>query len=397
MANSYTFEQISTILNNIVADAQGRTASIATTPRTTADFVTMATTAISAGTDPIMHSLVQMINKTVFAYRPYSRKFRVLETDAVDFGNITRKVTPIFVDGAENQPMYDSQPADGNSTDQWTIKRPKTLQTVMVGADQYEVQAPTVFVDQLKTAFTTPEELSRFIAAQMGAVSNELEQQKESLARMTVANMIGAIINENRADRVVHLLTEYNAATGLSLTATTVFQPDNFPAFVKWAYARIESISEQMTERSTLFHSAITGYTIMRHTNRADQRLLVYAPALAQIKTMVLSGLYNDNLLSLGVTEAVNFWQNINSPAAINVKPRILNADGTTAVAGSAVAADNVFAVLYDRDAMGVNIFNEGAAATTVNAKGAYYNIFYHMAKRHWNDTTENGVVFLLD
>lgn len=385
MPNSYTFDQISTILNTIVADAQGRTANIATTPRTTADFVTMAQTALSAGTDPIMHSITQLINKSVFAYRPYNRKFKVLEADNVEYGNITRKLTPIFTDGAENQPMYDAQPANGSSTDQWTIKRPKTLQTVFLGAEQWEVQAPTVFVDQLKSAFSSPEELGRFISAQMGEVSNEIEQQAETLARMTVVNFIGAKM-EAETENVIHLLTEYNAATGLTLTATSVYQPENFPAFVKWAYARIEAISEQMTERSTKFHRALTGYAVMRHTPREEQRLLVYAPALAQIKTMVLSGLYNDNLLSLGVTEAVNFWQNINQPAAINVKPRYLKADGTTAVSANAKTASNVFAVLYDKNAMGINIFNEGAASTGVNAKGKYYNTFYHMAKRFWND-----------
>ena len=69
MANSYTFNQIATILNQIVADAQGRTADISTTPRDTSQFITMAQTALSAGTDPIMHSISQLINKSIFVAR----------------------------------------------------------------------------------------------------------------------------------------------------------------------------------------------------------------------------------------------------------------------------------------------------------------------------------------
>lgn len=394
MANSYTFDQISMILNQIVADAQGKTASIATTPRNTAEFVTLAKTGLAAGTDPIMHSVNQLINRTIYAHRPFNRKFKILDTDNIGYGNVVRKITPIFT-GADDQPMYDSQPADGQATDHYTVKRPQALQTHFVGAEQYMVQAPTVFVDQLKSAFASPESLGEFMAAQMGEVSNEIEQQTEQLARMTVANFIGAK-KLSDASSVIHLLTEYNAATGLSLTATTVYQPDNFPAFIKWAYARIETVSEQMTERSILWHKALTGYTILRHTPKEYQRLLVYAPAMAQIKTMVMSGLYHDNLLTLGESEAVNFWQNINAPAAINVTPGYTDADGT-AKKGAAQSISNVFAVLYDRDAMGINIFNQGVATTPVNAKGLYYNTFHHFAKRYWNDTTENAAVFLLD
>lgn len=393
MANNYTFHQISTILNNIVADAQGRTANIATTPRNTHEFVTMAQTALTAGTDPIMHSIMQLVNKTVFGYRPYNRKLKILDADNATWGNTVRKLTPIFT-GAEDQPMFDDQPADGLSTDQWKIRRPQTLQTLFTGVEQYEVQAPTVFVDQLNSAFRGPDELSAFLAAQVGEVSNEIEQEAETLARMTAVNMIGATIKSNTGS-VIKLLTEYNAATGLNLTATTVKQPSNYPAFVKWAYARIEAVSDQMTERSSKWHISPTGYTVLRHTPKDSQRLLVYAPAMAEIKTSVLSGLYNKDLLSMDVSESVNYWQNINQPEKINVDVKYMAADGS--VNHAVQAADHVFAILYDKEAMGVNMFNQGVAVTPVNAKGRYYNTFHHLAKRYWNDQTENVAVFTLE
>lgn len=394
MANSYTFNQISTILNSIVADAQGRTANIATTPRNTAEFVTMATTALSAGTDPIMNSIMQMVNRTVFAYRPYTRKFQLLDVDGIEWGNTVRKITPIFTDGAENQPMYNAQPVDGGSTDQWTIKRPKVAQTVFTGAEQYEIQAPTVFVDQINTAFRGPDELSQFIANQVGEVSNEMEQQAETLARMTAVNFAAAKIHTDNG--VVHLLTEYKAATGLNdLTAQTVYQPENFPAFIKWVYARIASVSDQMTERSTAYHTTLDNAIILRHTPKEYQRLLMFSPAMHEIKSMVLADTYHDSFLSLIPYEAVNFWQNLNQPQQINVVCKYMDTDGS--INTETVAKDKVFAILYDRDAMGVNVFSEGALVTPVNAKGKYYNTFHHMAKRYWNDTTENGVVFLLD
>lgn len=396
MANDYTFNQIATILNAIVQQAQGRAENTGHVPVNTSEFVSIANTAIqTVGLDPIMQSVTQMINRTIFAHRKYDRKFKVLENSDIAYGNAVRKITPLFTDSAETQPMYDSQPADGQSTDQWTIKRPKAIQTIIAGAEQYEVQAPTVFADQLKSAFRGPDELMQFLAAQTGEVQNDIEQQAEQLARNTVANFIGNIVLR-AGDNHVHLLTEYNAQTGLSLTATTVYQPGNFEGFVKWMYARMNQISDRMTNRSVNYHSTIGNAVILRHTPKRDQRLLLYSPIMRQIETMALSGIYHNDLLSVAEHESVDFWQDFDYPDRVDVTPSILNTTGVPAV-GSAVNQTAIVGVLYDRDAMGTNIFNESVDVTPLNSKGRYYNTFHHFTKRYWNDITENGILFTLD
>lgn len=396
MANNYTFHQVATILNTIVNQAQGRANNTSHTATSTSDFVSIANTAIqTVGLDPIMNSVTQLINKTIFAHRKYDRKFKVLENSDIAYGNAVRKVTPLFTDSAEAQPMYNSQPANGQATDHWVIKRPKALQTIIAGAEQYEVQAPTVFADQLKSAFRGPDELMQFLAAQTGEVQNDIEQQAEQLARNTVANFAGNIVL-GAGDNHVHLLTEYNAQTGLTLTATTVYQPANFESFVKWMYARMNQISDRMTNRSVSYHSTIGNNVILRHTPKADQRLLLYSPIMRQVETMALSGIYHNDLLSVAQYESVDFWQDFEQPDRIDVTPSILNASGASAT-GTAVHQTAIVGILFDRDAMGTNIFNESVDVTPLNAKGRYYNTFYHFTKRYWNDVTENGVLFTLD
>lgn len=175
-----------------------------------------------------------------------------------------------------------------------------------------------------------------------------------------------------------------------------MLQPSNYPAFIKWAYARINNISDLMEERSVKYHVNLAQNNILRHTPKEYQRLLIYSLAAQQIKTMALSGIYNKDLLTMpNVAESVNFFQNINAPDAINITAKYMDATG--AVQTATVAQDAIFAVLYDRDAMGVNLFNQGAAVTPLNARGMYYNSYYHFAKRYWNDLTENCVVFLLN
>lgn len=394
MANNFTFNQIATILNTLVQDAQGRTNNATPVARNTAEFVTQASTALAMGTDPIMQSITQMIAKTIFSVRPYRGKFRLLDKEPLEYGNTVRKITPIFTDSAENQPMFNDQPADGQATDHWTIKRPQVLQTMFTGFEQWMVQAPTVFEDQLKNAFRGPDQLGDFITAQATSVRNDIEQQKETLARNTVANFIGA---KNIVDsaNVIDVLALYNTETGLALTAQTVYQPSNFSAFVQWFYAFVEKMSGYLEERSINFHEALTGYTIIRHTPKRDQRLLMYNPMLQKITTMSLAGLYNESLLKMNVTEGVNFWQDFNYPDRISVTPSYTTIAGATAT-GTAQNIDNILGVLFDKEAMGINLQLDRAMSTPINAKGLYYNTFYHFVKRFYNDLTENAVIFVL-
>ena len=391
MANTLSIDQVSTVLNAIVAQATGNTA-IATAD--TKDFVTVAQTGLLAGYDPLLAAISQVLSKTIFSVRPYTRKFKSLEADAITYGNHVRKIN-IADKAAQNDGRLPL--TDGASVDQQQVSKPTILQTNFYGAQTYERQY-TIFKDQLDTAFSSPEEFARFISMVVQNVSDMIEQDHEQFARMTVANYIGGVISgPNAANQVIHLLTEYNTATGLSLTATTVMQPANYPAFVKWAFARIAALSALLTERSEIFHTNVTGKPIQRHTPESEQRVYLFAPSKFGIESRVLADTYHDNYLSLAKHEAVNFWQSIKTPDTINVKPTWMKADGTLQSASNALVQAGVFGVIFDREAMGYTTVNQWSSPAPFNAKGGYTNVFFHFTDRHWNDYTENGIVLLMD
>ena len=68
MANTLTFDQISTVLNDIVKQATGIETMKATD---TSSFVAQAQTALLAGNDRIMDSISQVLDRTIFSVRPY--------------------------------------------------------------------------------------------------------------------------------------------------------------------------------------------------------------------------------------------------------------------------------------------------------------------------------------
>ena len=388
-ANDLSFNQLSTVLNSIVAQATGKTPMAVTN---TSDFISVAQTALKTGYDPVLQSISQVLSRTIFSTRPYYRKFGGIQVDNQKWGNITRKLNISDKDW-ENDVRFEL--VEGESVDMYKVNKPNILQTNFYGANVYE-RSYTIFKDQLDCAFSGPDEFARFLSMVTGNCTDMIEQAHENLARATVANYIGGKIKGD-ADSCIHLLTEYNALTGLALTKENVYQPANYKPFIDWVYSRIATLTELMTERSQLFHTNITGKTINRHTPLQRQRVYLYAPARFNIESMSLANTYNYNFLKMAYNETVNYWQSIQSPSKINVKPSYLQADGTITTPETALEQDDIFGVIFDEEALGYTVMNQWSATTPFNAKGGYSNVFFHFTDRFWNDFTENGLVLLLD
>ena len=399
--NAMTFQQIATVLNSIVQQATGQNVI---TPTNTAEFVSVANTALSLGNDVVMNAISSVLSRTIFSIRPYSAKFVGLEKDLPRWGAYMRKLSiadsdwaddeaykyPVTYDASENPPT-----GDGGMVDQWKIKKPNVLQTNFYGASVFADHI-TIFEDQLESAFRSPEELGSFISLIMTNLSNRIEMSRDAVARGLVANMIGALLTENDANRVVHLLTEYNAQTGLTLTAQSVYAPDNFPSFMKWVYSRVAQISDLMTENSLMFQTVISGKPVLRHTPMQNQKIYLYSPARHQMDARVLADTYHDNYLKYADVESVNYWQSIKTPDSINISPAYTSTAGAV-VNGDAVSKSGIFGLMFDEDAMGYSLLDRRMVPTPVNASGLYRNIFIHAKQKVFMDNTEKAVVLLLD
>lgn len=389
--NNLTFYQLSTILNGIQSQVTGASAIA---PVNTSEFVSVAQTVLKTGADPVMSAISQILGRTIFSVRPYSAKFKGLLMDNQRWGGITRKIN--YVDKSFTDDSGFSL-TDGQAVDQYIVNKPEVIQTNYYGSNVYQ-KSVTIFRDQLDTAFSGVNEFGEFISGVMQNISDQIEQAHEDTGRMTIANLVGGIVAAQKANQIVHLLTEYNALTGKDLTANTVYAPENYKPFMLWVYSRIAKASAMLTERSQLYHFNLAGKPIQRHSPVNRQRLYLYADARYQTEAQVLADTYHDNYLSFGETETVNYWQSIESPAKIQVKPVYFKeADGSIVTATDNVTQDNIFAVIMDEEAAGMNIFNYELAATPYNARGRYTNMWWSFNERYFNDFTENAMVFLLD
>jgi len=400
MANDMSFVQVATVMNSIHAQATGTTGIAATD---TKSFVAQAQAVLKTGYDPVCNAISQVLSRTIFSIRPYSAKFRGLMVDAVRWGNHVRKIS------WGDKPIQEDDRIkiqDGVDAPQQIPNVPKVLQTNFYGEEVFQ-DSYTLFKDQLDVAFSSPDEFARFVSGTVQNVTDKLEQARENMSRALVANYIAAknhlvAAQSEGAEGVIHLLSEYNTQTGMSLTATTVYQPANFKPFMEWVYSRIAQVSAMLTERSARYHMNITNLggvdkTIMRHTPVERQRVYLYAPARFQAEAQVLADVYHDNYLRFADNETVNFWQSITTPAQVQVLPNWLNADGTVGEATEAETVSNIFGVITDEETMGWTPVNQWQAPAPFNARHGFTTVYIHETQRHWTDMTENGVVLLLD
>lgn len=389
--NDLTYEQISTVLNDITEQVTGKKVLGNIDSQ---DFTSVATTALAAGYDPVLNAISQMVGKTVFSVRPYTRKLAGIQVDNQRWGYITRKLA------VADKPFEDDggfELTDGQIYSPWKVNLPNVLQLNYYGQNVFE-KSVSILKNQLDGAFTGPQQFGNFISMVMSNVMDMIEQSRETAARMTLGNFICGKIEAQNG--VIHLVTEYNTEKGYSPAKTWAeikADVSEYDAFIKWMYARIATLSSMMTERTDLYQVQVTNKPITRHTPVSRQKFYMIADFLNAMKARVLSSTYNDDFLKYADVDQLNFWQNPANPMSIYMSPAFLKADGTIDTADAAAAYTDIVGVLFDEDALGMTVMDEWSMSTGMNAKHGFATEYFHYIIRYWNDFTEKGIVLCLD
>ena len=392
--NTMSFEQSAAFLTLLYEEATGQRPTIQIA--NTADFISVGTTLIQGGYDPIVNALTQILDKTIFSERVYDKKFDDIAVDERRWGAVTRKIN--FIDTPLDTADDRLTLTDGLSVDPYIVKKPKPLQTQFYGAHQYQ-DSITIFRDQLDSALRNPEEFSRFISALMTNISNKHKQIEEAEARALLINFITAKASADSAN-AINVLQEYYNETGVTLTPADMFALSNYSDFTRWLAGFMVTLTDKLAERTEKYHMNITGKELMRHTDGANLRKYLSANVANYLNTAVTSGLYNPERLA-PITEGmrkVTYWQNIDDPFSASATPAYLNTTtGAIDTALSTVTVNNIIGCLFDRDALGMVKRSTWSGATPFNPRGGYYNIFWHWTQTTWNDFSENFILLYAD
>lgn len=392
MANTLTVDQIYPIVNDIVSQATGRTdlQGLALD-----ELITVGRTGLLTGYDPYLNAISQVLTRTFMRNRPYTRHLKGINVSMEKYGNHTRKLQTVDREFEANEYLPLN---DGDSIDHYKIKKPIILQTNHYGTQTFGDHL-TIHETQLDVAFTGPRELSEFLSMILQNISDRQEHAHENLSRALLSNAIaGKAASYSRfPDGVVYMLDEYENETGVSLTPSTVMHPDNWKDFIDWAYSLLKTTADFMSQRSVKYQFQVTGKPITHHTPARNLKMYISSMYLNSISTRALNNTFSPEFMKLVDHESIAYWQSINSPTSINVKPVFIDAAGEPATTTDPIEINNIFGFMFDEEMLGQTSRHNAVKTTPQNAAGSYHNIYWKIASYYWCDFIEKGVVFIMD
>ena len=412
-ARTLTARDCHALMNLLVKEATGQDALIQVVDSST--FVSAGEQVLATGTENVLNALSLVLGRTFMAVRPYNAKLSLI--NAVNTGEYTHRMRKISFYARESQASGDwntqsfTNLADGFTNGQniddgtaqstksmWEQNQPVPLELNFAGQSVWQ-DSTTIYEYQLQQAFRSEGEFADFVGGIMTERGNDIESQKEAFNRMTLLNFMAGVYDLNQSGSVVNLTAAFNSEFGTSYTSAQL-RSTYLKEFCMFLAAKIKIDSDMLTNRSKKAHwvPAKEGYTLLRHTPKDRQRLMLYNPLMIKTQSYVFPELFNEQYLSMENYEGVMYWQNENDPSAIKVTPAIPNLVTPAAgqVAGDTVTLDYVVGMLYDVDALMIDYQLERSATTPLEARKGYRNMWWTFSKNAINDFTENAIIYIM-
>lgn len=292
--------QIPNIVNDAVADALGKNASI--TNLETSDFVSMGKAIEEFDAyEGFFKSLANRIVRTVYFVRTYNGKDRKILRDEHEYGAFVQKVYYSNVE-ASNNPTYDYSGTGGafNQQSPYDVQQTVTVEAMVYGGKgtwTLEIVRP---IAQIITAFTSESAMLAFIDGMYTYVNNQFKLEEERLVALAANTAMASAINGGKAR---NLLAEYNTAhAGATLTVAKALESADF---LKYASKEISRTIENMGKMSTVFN--VDGYETF--TDK-DNMVVEMNTEFAKASDMYLQAdTFHNELVALPGFTSIPFWQ----------------------------------------------------------------------------------------
>ena len=384
-------KQIASLLNDIIAEQVGEEATLLN--EDLSNVVDVGRSVFNATSyDKFTKALVDHIGRVIFVDRKYEGVAPSVIYDGFEFGAVLEKIGSDIPEYTENE-TWDLE--GGQSYDPNVFYAPSVYAKFFSRYVTFEV--PLSVTDrQAKSAFSSAQELTRFVNMLFGRVEDAMSLAQESLVMRTINGAIAETVYDDYADltnigassgvKAINLLYLYNQAhAGATLTQEKALES---PDFIRFASAEMMKVANRLKKVSTLFN--IGGKK--RFTPMANLKIVLHADFSANAKAYLYSSTFHDEYVKLPKADEVPYWQgsgddyDVDETTAINVK---LPSDNT-----KTVAVDGIIGCMFDEEALGVLNF-ERYTTSSYNAKAEFTNYWHKQKACQFLDLNENIVVFL--
>lgn len=334
--------------------------------------------------DNYVKKLIDRIGQVIFVNRLYAGGVPSVLMDSWEYGSVVEKISADMPEADEND-SWNLQ--DGQTYSQDTFYQPKVSAKFFNSKVTFDVKL-SFTTEQVKESFSNVNELNGFISMLETGVKNSMTVKLDGLIMRTINNMTGQILNSANGLQKVNLLTEYNTASGQTLTANKALMDKDF---LKFASLTIKKYQARITKMSTLFNAGGKA----RFTTTDNLHTVLLSDFADSAEVYLLSDTYHNDTVSLPNHETVPYWQGSGKSYAFNDISKIdvkIDAGNKTP---KAVTQTGILGVMFDTNALGVSNLNQ-RTTTSYNARAEFYTNYYKMDAGYFNDLNENFVVFYI-
>ena len=334
--------------------------------------------------DNYVKKLIDRIGKVIFVNRLYAGGVPSVLMDSWEYGSVVEKISADMPEADEND-SWNLQ--NGQTYSQDTFYQPKVSAKFFNSKVTFDVKL-SFTTEQVKESFSNVNELNGFISMLETGVKNSMTVKLDGLIMRTINNMTGQILNSANGLQKVNLLTEYNTASGQTLTANKALMDKDF---LKFASLTIKKYQARITKMSTLFNAGGKA----RFTTTDNLHTVLLSDFADSAEVYLMSDTYHNDTVSLPNHETVPYWQGSGKSYAFDDISKIdvkIDAGNKTP---KQVTQTGILGVMFDTNALGVSNLNQ-RTTTSYNARAEFYTNYYKMDAGYFNDLNENFVVFYI-
>lgn len=391
----YIIKQKYAVVNDAIADALGKNASITTL--NTTDLVSLGKSLANMNLlEGWYAAMANRIVKTVYFVRVYGQRQRSVLRDEHEYGAFVQKVYYKAPDFVAN-PEYGIPQAPVSPATEYTYNQssPYDVSAVVeVSASVFGGQGTLALefvrpVDQIRTAFISEAEMIRFIDGLYVAADQRIKLAEEELTDLAVNTAIAYDVDNNK---VRNLLTEFNALLPEDADPLTAAQAVRDADFLRYACMEIGQTIDYMGEMSTIFN--VEGYETF--TDRENMVVEVLSYFARSMEVFLQADTFHDSLVSLPRYESVPRWQRLkNSVAQDFASLSAIKIQNSAINSGNALTVNGVVAFVHDIEHVAA-YFGHRRTWEKYNERDDVYIHGDTMRKGYAVDGHANGVVFIV-
>lgn len=375
--------QVQQIVNDATAEAIGEDA---VSGKDFNDIVDIGKSVLdTSNIDNYVKTLIDHIGKVVFVNRPYAGGTPSILMDSWEYGAILEKITYEGLPEAEDNDSWNL--VDRQTYDPNVFYKPTVSAKFFDKRRTFDI--PMSFARrQVKSAFDSAAQLQAFFSMIETAIGNSMTVKTDQLIQYTLSNAI-ATTYAGRATKpatVVSLTSVYNTLSGQNLTPGESNLID--PEFIRCAAWTLGKYHVRMGKLSTLFNQGGKE----RFTAADRMHAVMHADFASAAGVYLQSDTFHDEFVKFPAAEQVAYWMGSGTQFGFTDTSKVVC---TPSGAEDEVTVNNVVAMLFDREALGVSNLDR-RVTTNWNPKGEFTNNWYKFDAGYFNDFNENCVIFTL-